>query len=695
MTMHRGWLTLTVVLGCLLWGEAQVEFPLSYYSFPEIAQRMSVEGRKVECARDLQQRLALIRLNARSWQQARALLETALDVRFRKISDAENRWILERDPDAVRKERRWRTQFGAYLEKRRARQTDLFRIMTDKSVPVEEVVKQILEKDEVELPESVDEAQVKAELTQTLEYFRALPIEQALRDWRAFQRLRKRFSEFLRRDFAADADGNDLFGAYRRFVAENPLNSFGFSPEILNWTHRTATDERDTIWKMYREAMGNRSTTPEDPQVRQLVLLEMLSTFTTGYNPWAHDLLIPLLRPPITAVETLEQGVVVRDYIVPLPPELLAWFLNDVDGVQVPLNSPTPIPTSLVAVAAWDDFRWMVDYYFPEARPPSDFIGIPVGNISDYVIARLSQERLKRLLPHVDKELARAYEQAYERHNALTNQPPVNKALKTPLSKDTPLVIFVYHWAQEHQQELVMEVMGMFHFGSEEAGDSLAQRLASSATPYLLEQRDGVWVLRCWSAFVERVGDYPYGAIRDLFRSDFRYEAWQRFYRTVSAEQARWLLTAQSHPIWNFHPKPELPSDAIRAFDLGAAWLVMAILESLPAEQRERLWKLPEDKRQLTLEIAQLPLEVRTRIAQTLKLWRAALIREAYDLINAAVLMPPDAWMERLTLHRFPGGWRLTTVMGSAASDTPEEVELFTTSCPTEPLMPATAGDGS
>jgi len=44
----------------------QVEFPLEFYSFAEIAQRMSVDGRRIECARDLRQQLALIHLKPRS-----------------------------------------------------------------------------------------------------------------------------------------------------------------------------------------------------------------------------------------------------------------------------------------------------------------------------------------------------------------------------------------------------------------------------------------------------------------------------------------------------------------------------------------------------------------------------------------------------------------------------------------------------
>jgi hypothetical protein len=112
-----------IVIGCwcaLSLGVAtaqQVEFPLDYYSFAEIAQRMSIEGRRIECARDLRQRLALIHLKPRSWQETRELLEKALDVRFRKISDAENRWILERDPEVVRVERQRRERLASYLDK--------------------------------------------------------------------------------------------------------------------------------------------------------------------------------------------------------------------------------------------------------------------------------------------------------------------------------------------------------------------------------------------------------------------------------------------------------------------------------------------------------------------------------------------------------------------------------------------------
>ena len=118
----------------------QVEFPLEFYSFAEIAQRMSTEGRRVECARDLRQRLALIHLKPRSWQQTRELLEKALDVRFRKISDAENRWILEHDPEVVRLERQRRERLASHLDKEGFAELRLIQIFLDKNISPEKVL---------------------------------------------------------------------------------------------------------------------------------------------------------------------------------------------------------------------------------------------------------------------------------------------------------------------------------------------------------------------------------------------------------------------------------------------------------------------------------------------------------------------------------------------------------------------------
>jgi hypothetical protein len=95
--------------------EPSVEFPLRWYSYPEIAQRLSVGERTVQCAPDLRQCVALVHLKSRPWQAAVRLLSEGLEVRLRKVSDAENRWVLERDPQVAARERRWRQRLKAYL----------------------------------------------------------------------------------------------------------------------------------------------------------------------------------------------------------------------------------------------------------------------------------------------------------------------------------------------------------------------------------------------------------------------------------------------------------------------------------------------------------------------------------------------------------------------------------------------------
>lgn len=65
--------------------QQQVEFPLDYYSFAEIAERMSVDGRRIDCAQDLRQRLALIHLKPRAWQH---LCPCAYSLPLRSINTA-------------------------------------------------------------------------------------------------------------------------------------------------------------------------------------------------------------------------------------------------------------------------------------------------------------------------------------------------------------------------------------------------------------------------------------------------------------------------------------------------------------------------------------------------------------------------------------------------------------------------------
>lgn len=106
---------------------------------------MSVDGRRIDCAQDLRQRLALIHLKPRAWQQTRKLLEKGLDVRFRKISDAENRWILQRDPEIVHTERQRRERLANFLDEEISKDLRRMQILLDKSIPPENALKMVAE----------------------------------------------------------------------------------------------------------------------------------------------------------------------------------------------------------------------------------------------------------------------------------------------------------------------------------------------------------------------------------------------------------------------------------------------------------------------------------------------------------------------------------------------------------------------
>ncbi|CUU09409.1 hypothetical protein GBSOP10_105927 [Armatimonadetes bacterium GBS] len=93
--------------------EPQVSFALGWYTFPEIAQAFSVEGRRVECAASLRQQVALIHLKPRPWSQARKLICSGLDVRFRPVG--KNHWVMERMPEVTQHEARWRERFKKHL----------------------------------------------------------------------------------------------------------------------------------------------------------------------------------------------------------------------------------------------------------------------------------------------------------------------------------------------------------------------------------------------------------------------------------------------------------------------------------------------------------------------------------------------------------------------------------------------------
>jgi hypothetical protein len=646
-----------IVIGCwcaLSLGVAtaqQVEFPLDYYSFAEIAQRMSIEGRRIECARDLRQRLALIHLKPRSWQETRELLEKALDVRFRKISDAENRWILERDPEVARVERQRRERLASYLDKEGAQDIRRFRLLLDKSVPPEKVFESAQEFQPDRAPSEAERQQVVT----VIEMLREMPVETALRNWRAHKQLAKALAPLL--DNQSEA---------MRLLTEKPLASYGFAQEELQWAERIAQG-KDEKWA---QMLGDLLQRYEHPLLKQVWALIALGDFTNSYaSSWAADALMRQLQPPLRALDAIEQGVVARVYELSLPPELAAWLLNDVDGTKIPLNATEPVPLRLLVEAKWGRWGYGYDVAIEPLEPPSErrIYSLPRINARLFFLPEFAYRTFQRF----DPELAQAYQAAYERHKQLLN----DSSVRAPLDASArSLARTLYEWAQKHQAELIAEVLPEASYGSQ--GKTLAERLKNCEAPYLLERHDGVWALRSWVAFVQRVPDLPLTALRDLLRTKGDYADWRAFYRAITPEQARWLRVWREE-IASFTLAEELLGTSLPVDNFAHAWLVMEILEHLPPAQRDSLWRY-QGVEPVAVPLATLPPNARVQLARILDRWRAVLLTDKYKHLFAE---DSASLVERLVLARHIGGWAIH-LPDPAKTDTRETDLLFSTDMP-------------
>ncbi len=625
------WCAVTVAIAAA----QQVDFPLGYYSFPEIAQRMSIEGRRIECARELQQRLALIQLQPRPWQQARELLEVGLDVRFRKISDAENRWILERDPAIARLERQRRERLANLIDTQEPPELRMFRIIIDKTIPLEKALEQLKQLTLADSPEIELDAQMIDTATGIIRMAREMPFEAALQNWRAYTRLSQQL-DYQRQE-----------NRWQLTLKERSLASLGFSQAELEWAERMVKGD-DPIARMLMEGQAVSS---DDPVLAQATMLQFLGEMTNSYrSTWALHALKQQMRPPLRALEVIERGVVARVYEMSLPPELAAWLLNDTEGARVPIGATQPVSMRLAAIAD----QAFVGYGLstrviplnPEERQESPLSWFPEFIRSFDFSPRAAARSFRRF----DSALADAYQAARERHLKLLENPAVKVPLPAPnATQDNPHPW--YRWAQANRAEIIAEMYAPLRF-DRARGNTLAELLESGSEPYLLERRNSVWIIRHWAAFWRRTEDLPHAALSALVRSDYDYNAWRAFYRSVTPEQARWLVVAGYREVPDFI-FPKKPNTQLSYHRLAEAWLMMAVLESLPPDQRERLWNDAEDA-PTSVPLATLPPAARAQLAQIFNLWRDALA-ESGD--TRWLIEESAAIVERLHLRRAVNRW--------------------------------------
>ncbi|MGQ9656967.1 MAG: hypothetical protein ACUVV1_03565, partial [Fimbriimonadales bacterium] len=221
-------------------------------------------------------------------------------------------------------------------------------------------------------------------------------------------------------------------------------------------------------------------------------------------------------------------------------------------------------------------------------------------------------------------------------------------------------------WARAQQAEIIVEVLPTPSV-MEGSSETLAKWLEASPRQYLLDRHDTVWVLCPWVAFLQRVPDLPYAAIRNLYRTEGDYNAWRKFYRATTPEQARWLLVLG----FDYPLPPKLVDskwEFYRGEGLASAWLMMAILEQLPPEQRSQLWN-HDQAEPISIPLATLPSDAKIELASILEQWRASF--QATHLKELLFLNAPAAVLENLALERHNRSWSLVL---RPTPDTPQDL---------------------
>ncbi len=251
------WVSLCVLLAPAQ--EAKITLPLGWYSAEELAQALSNEGRTVSVHAQLQQRVFLIHLRERSFDEVRELLKDGTGVRVEQTG--EKRWRLEWNPDVLRREQRWRQQVAQELDK--------------------------------QIAENMQEVLNRIPLLSE-EHFSAL------------LRASEAYSEQIR-----TSEFQSLPDQYRRML-EVALDSLPLTPEVESWASKIAGLPENMRPLLF--FMGNNpDLEAKADELRYRTVLLMGASQVMNYHTILAVALmyqIPSLR--VSALEAMEQGMSVR-----------------------------------------------------------------------------------------------------------------------------------------------------------------------------------------------------------------------------------------------------------------------------------------------------------------------------------------------------------------------------------------------
>ncbi|BCW95377.1 MAG: hypothetical protein WHS44_00440 [Fimbriimonadales bacterium] len=695
-----------------------VEFPVGYYFYEEIAQRMSVGGRRVACAPELSDSVALLRLKPREWRQARQILENTLEVRFREIGG--NRWVIERPPALVKQEQRLRRSLARAVEDSIRQNRALQQRMWSPEAPIEQVLEEASARGSqaVYYPTTpAQERRYRLLLADQIALLREASLEGLMLEWRGIRRFERAIvAEFGRIQTAVPTannsqpppdDSRQPFAsqqqAIERFLAKHSLRDFRIHPAIERLAIQHARMEQAEWSERYGDLWF------EDYAHRRVwatySLCGLVCSALIRYIP---DALLQRLQPPLDTLQAIEQGLVARVYELDVDAEWLAFWLDDLEGAQIPLLPPPTLRVRTLVLAQWDGTQLSYHMLLLQLESTDTFrkwIQLDSGDV-------LSYDALARLLRDESPALEQALHQARRRHEQLLNE-PVWAQLSSDLEKfGVPFYEQLYQWAKRHDQELATELILRWY-----ASSSLWGRLADGTMPLrmalqsgaaraqtLLDRYETVWTLRNFAAFIHRAQRVPVAALHRLAHSEGSLAESQRFYLAIDGWQA-----AQLHSFTKFRlyregqPRKQLDCSTRVSGESVDLWLMARLWELLSETQREQLLSPPESFSDVApaVPLRQLPAHTQRGLGELIEQWAMIQLWRArdnpiwlgpepmcYDLLSGRLSF--EQLIEGLALIR--GGYgspeRLTLVYNPPGYLKPRGVRLLSIGLPRERLSP-------
>lgn len=498
----------------MLWGWTatlyanSVEFPLGWYSFADIAQRMSVEGRKVVCSPELQSRMALLSIKPREWEKMRTLLERSLDIEIILENPEQKRWRLTRDSQVVKQEKVLRKQLATLLEEEI--QNKFQRNFGARSVLFELLPLPTLQQE--------------------------LPLLSSL-----VSEFRKHLANTVGGDVEIDTVTPEILTEALRTWTIPPL------PQSLQrWSREAATlSEKEFEW-LFGEGVPRLSEMDEENRSK----ITLLTLGLTLEYFRAAPLAVWLSRQcnPSWVVAAIEHGLIWQS--MPLnfmDDSALEWFLGGEErGSKGRLPALSNYPRGVA------EYKWRLGS--GELTLTRRLIVIKRNGYSivstEVVYVDTKDDSLQQLFAKMDSEYHSNYVQATQRHWQLLKEAP-HQGRHDRQEGAQNLYWLIRDWAEATRQEVVIEMYPhralLGTFPSKKSLEDIASSLRDKGV-WRVEQIEGVWVWRNWLAFVDRVPDLPLKALHRLVSSARTPADWRHFVQKTTPTQAKWLTLVSNLP---------------------------------------------------------------------------------------------------------------------------------------------------